>query len=464
MGLTPLHFFGAIFTLAGIVCIGVYSGKKVKNSADFSTGGKRSGSLMIVGVIVGTLVGGSSTIGTAQLAFTFGLSAWWFTLGGGIACLVLGIGFVKPLRAAGCDTIQQMISKEYGITAGTITAFLGTFGMLINIIAQLLSFNALVSSVAPIDPVICAIIGLILMLCYVIFGGIFGAGILGIVKMSLLYFMVIVCGVLVLSLAGGFPALFNALPRQQYFNLFARGIGIDSGAGLSLVFGMLSTQTYIQAVLSGRTDAAARKGALFSAFLIPPLGVGGILIGQYMFLTQPYLNPALAFPVFIIENMPPLIGGIVLATLLITVMGTGAGLALGFSTILTNNIYLTFFNKNGSDKKTLIVSRLLIVFALSVGVIITLANLESLIMAWGFLSMALRGAALFVPMCAALFLRSRVEKQYVILSSILGLTAVIVGQFTITGTFDPLFIGMGVSTATVLVGLLVSYCKRINRM
>jgi len=463
MILSPLHFIGAIFTLAVIIGIGVYSGKKVKNASDFSTGGKQAGSLLVMGAITGTLVGGSSTIGTAQLAFSFGLSAWWFTLGGGIACLVLGLGFVKPLRATGCETIQQMISKEYGASAGLVTAILGTLGMLINIISQLLSFNALAISIFPVDPIICALIGMAFMLCYVVFGGVLGAGMLGVVKLALLYFAVISSGALVLKLSGGFSSLFNALPHGQYFNLFARGIGVDAGAGLSLLLGVLSTQTYIQAILSGRSDSIARKGAFYSALIIPPVGAGGILIGQYMRLTNPDMNPALAFPQFIIEQLPPLFGGIILATLLIAVTGTGAGLALGFATTLTNNIYLKFINKQSSGKKTLFAMRIMIVFALGIAVIFTLGNLKSVILAWGFLSMALRGAVLFVPMCAALFLRSRVDKQYVIASSILGLVAVFAGRFTISGDIDPLFIGIGVSAATVLIGVLVKCYKQRSR-
>jgi len=453
--LGSLHFLGAIFTIAIIVGIGVYSGKRVKNAADFSTGGKKASSLIVTGAITGTLVGGSSTIGTAQLAFSFGLSAWWFTLGGGIACLLLGLVFVKPMRATGCDTIQQMISKEYGVTAGLVTAILGTLGMLINIISQLLSFNALAISIFPVDPVICALLGMALMLCYIIGGGVLGAGILGIVKLLLLYFAVISSGVLVLKLSGGISSLYRVLPQGQYFNLFARGVGTDSGAGLSLVLGVLSTQTYIQAVLSGRTDRIAQKGAFFSAMIIPPIGAGGILVGQYMRLTQPDMNPALAFPQFIIEQLPPLFGGIVLATLLIAVTGTGAGLALGFATTLTNNIYMKFFDKGSSGKKNLAVMRILIIFALVLAVFFTLGNLKSVILNWGFLSMALRGAVLFAPMCAALFLRSRVDKQYVIASSIFGLAAVIAGKFLIKGDIDPLFIGIGVSAAAILVGMLV---------
>ena len=45
-----------------------------------------------------------------------------------------------------------------------------------------------------------------------------------------------------------------------------------------LIFGVLTTQTYAQAVISCKSDACARKGAVMSAFLIPPIGIGGILV------------------------------------------------------------------------------------------------------------------------------------------------------------------------------------------
>jgi len=175
------------------------------------------------------------------------------------------------------------------------------------------------------------------------------------------------------------------------------------------------------------------------------------------------MNPALAFPQFIIEYLPPLLGGVALAALLITVTGTGAGLALGFGTIITNNIYLRFFNKERQDKKTLKAMRLLILFALLVAVVFTLGNLDSVIMNWGFLSMALRSSVLLVPMFAALFLRSRVEKQFVLASSVLGLAAVVLSTLTLSQKLDPVFLGISVSAATVLLGVLVNYIKRSYR-
>ena len=89
MHLGPLHVVGMLATIGLIVGIGVYSGRKVASAADFSSGGGKAGAWIVCGAIMGTLVSGQATIGTAQLAFSFGMSAWWFTLGSGIGCLIL---------------------------------------------------------------------------------------------------------------------------------------------------------------------------------------------------------------------------------------------------------------------------------------------------------------------------------------------------------------------------------------
>ncbi len=80
--LSSIHLLSMAAVLLLVTAVGIYSGRKIKSAADFATGGRSAGSLLVAATIMGTLVGGASTIGTAQLAFRYGFSAWWFTLGG----------------------------------------------------------------------------------------------------------------------------------------------------------------------------------------------------------------------------------------------------------------------------------------------------------------------------------------------------------------------------------------------
>ena len=56
MHLSALHVVGLVATILLIIGIGVYSGRKVKSAADFSSGGGKAGSWIVCGAIMGTLV------------------------------------------------------------------------------------------------------------------------------------------------------------------------------------------------------------------------------------------------------------------------------------------------------------------------------------------------------------------------------------------------------------------------
>ena len=92
--MSQMLYIGLAATLLIIVSLSIWTGTQAKKSTSNSTP-------VVAGVIMGTLVGGSSTVGTAQLAYQFGLSAWWYTLGAGISCLILALVYTKPLRRTG---------------------------------------------------------------------------------------------------------------------------------------------------------------------------------------------------------------------------------------------------------------------------------------------------------------------------------------------------------------------------
>ena len=65
--------FGLVIAVALTMFLAIYTGIK-GIGAHKNKGG--NGSPIVAGAIMGTLVGGSSTIGTAQLAYNWGFSAW----------------------------------------------------------------------------------------------------------------------------------------------------------------------------------------------------------------------------------------------------------------------------------------------------------------------------------------------------------------------------------------------------
>ena len=452
------HIIGIIITFLAIIGISFYSGRKVKSGSDFDSARGNASAGIVMGALLGTLVGGSSTVGTAQLAYTYGMSAWWFTLGGGIACLLLAIFFVKPIRASKAATLVGIISGTYGEKAGIAASILSSIGTFINILSQLIAATAIIEIILPnISPILSMAIAMILMIIYVVFGGMLSIGNVGLMKLILLFVAVIAGAGFVLYHSGGISLLWNNLDHDTYFNLFARGVGVDGGAGLSLILGVFSTQSYASALLMGKTDRAARRGAVLSAVLIPLIGIGGILIGQYMKVTEPNLVSAkMAFPQFITEHMPPVLAGVILATLIITVIGTGAGLSLGICTVINRDIVKKRTHKFDDPKKNLVFTRLLLIGILVLAAVLCICPIGDTILNFAFMSMGLRGAVIFVPLCCALWLRDRVDSRWILVSIIVSPIVVLVFGLLKILPFDALFVGVIFSLAACAAGLITA--------
>lgn len=458
MSLSIWHILGILLTLALMSAVGIYSGKKVSNAADFNSGGGETGAGIVAGTLLGTIVGGAATVGTAQLAFIYGMSAWWFTLGAGIGFLIMAFTFLKPMRAKDEATISAMVGKEFGKTTGLLASCLCLLGMFLSIISNHIAGAALVTSLVSVSNLVAGLVIVALMVFYVVFGGVWGTGLGGVVKTILLCVSAIAAGGYVL-LHTGDTGLFGvgALPTEPYANLFGRGFGIDVGACLSVIFGVLTTQTYVQAVLTGRNLKVARGGALIAAFITPLIGLGGVLIGLFMRLHHPEIEASEAFPLFILDYLPGVLGGVALAALLIAVLGTGAGLALGISTVINNDILSkipSVKKKMQNENTSLLVSRGIIVSVFLLALLISLGDLGNVILDYAFMSMGLRAGVLFLPLCCALWLPGKVKNTWVSLGIVLGPIGIFIGHFADL-PFDSLFIGMILAAICCFIGYKV---------
>ena len=454
-----MTIIGILLAVFGIVGLAIFTGAKKK-------AGKKEGINCVVaaGLIMGTLVGGSSTVGTAQLAYNYGMSAWWFTLGASIGCLVLALGFVKPMRAQGVPTLAGMISKEYGPKAGLAATILNSLGTFISILSNIIAASAVILVVWPTMGTAATIaLSALVMVLYVVFGGAKGAGIVGVLKLVLLYVSMIICGLLALNLIGGFDGLGSAIASikeetgRNFANLFCRGFGTDIGAGLSLVLGVLCTQTYAQAVISSKNDKHARLGALISTCMIPPIGIFGILVGLYMrTVTDPaafVAKTALTSFVLDYSGMPGLIAGIVLGTLFIASVGTGSGLALGIATVI---------NRELIQKKNLLpklsvdnMNKLLIVLVLALATALGCTPIGDTILRFAFMSMGLRGCTVFAPMVFLFWAKGKVSSNYAFGSIVAGcLVALILGVLDLV---EVIALPCDAVIPGIIVGLVVMF-------
>lgn len=420
--------------------IGFWSSRRVKDAYDYDMAGRAFGLPLIVGSLYGSFVGGTSLIGTSQLAFLSGVGAIWFTLGGAVGIAIMGY-IVPAIGSFKGETIPQLIEQGFGSKARAAVSIYMSLGILIQIIAQVLAAITLLVSLLPVSTNQGALIAVLLIFASVWSGGIWGTGLVGMFKTIL---MTIAFILMAFTVGNEFLQLeaVNALPAYPWFFPFPRGFFTDFGAGLAVCIGTISTQTYWQPLFASRSVFQARMGAFLSAGLIFFMGCTATLTGMTEHMANPGIPAISAMPSYIQRSYPDLLSGIILGGLLLSVVITGSGLTLGLTTVLSRDIYQNLVNSSCSETRLLWVSRLIVLLTLSAVLAAAFSSFNSMILQWAFFSMALRGVATLFPLLRQLFGWGPTPASLSLWGIYLApLVAIMAGLFS-NGKLDPLYTGL----------------------
>lgn len=442
--ISSVHIIMIVLTVALIIGIGIASGRSGKG---FATARGQAGPWIVAGAIIGTLVGGQATVGTAEMGYNYGFSGIWFTWGSALGCLLLYV-MTPRLRNTGCNTLLEIVGREFGKKAEVTGSLLSLFGMFFSIVAQQLACAALIRAVFPCSLLTALIAGTVLMLIYVVSGGMMGAGRGGIAKLVLLYAACVVSGAVVLWRSGGLQDFDNSL-----FNPFNRGLSTDLNSAISMILGVVATQSYAQAIWAGKSTAVARKGALLSALLIPPIGIACTLVGMYMHSAGNIEVASTAFPSFALQYLPHWLGGMVMGTLLITVVGGCTGIALGSSVIVVRDLF-----QRQLDHSTTMV-RVTLVVIMTLALIVSLSLTGTFINDLGFLSLGLRAASILIPMSCVFFIPGKVKSRYAIASMICSVVTMLAVNATGIAWLSPTLCGLAAGLVPIAAGAKLPHKK-----
>ena len=454
MELTAVHWTGLLLTFGLILGSGLWSARTIHSHENYSLGGRSFGIPMIAGAIAGTIIGGGATVGTAQMAWYSGLSAWWFTLGSGIGFIVMGLFYAGPLRRTGLETIPQYLSSHYGPSAEIAGSLISSFGSLFSAVSSTLPGIAVLSALFGLPPRISCLVLMLSVLAYICLGGMKGAGISGMIKLSILWSTLMFAGWNAGTALSSDPLFALRFPADHWLNLFGTGIQSSMNQLLSLIVSILCTQTYAQAIFSASDQKAASAGCFAAAALVIPVGLPSIAIGLFMHAFHPDITPIMSLPSYILMYLPPWMGGIALAGILLSLISSIAGLTLGISTMLTRDIIFRLFpEKSGGFLLT--ANRTAAGAVLFLCSLLALCYPESQVLFWNYLSMALRGGGIFIPFSMALFIPGRISGFWASVSMLVSTASAVFWEITVPLPVQPLFVGLAVSLLINGLGMIL---------
>lgn len=345
-----------------MILIGVLNRRRAQNADGFFVAGRSGSTFLITGSLIATIIGGSATVGVAGLGFSRGLTGVWWLLVGSIGLIVLGILFAGKLRHMALYTLPQLVEKQYGSTVAVVSSVLIVIAWLGVIAGQIVATGKIMSVMGLGTASLWMTIFAVIFIIYTLIGG-QHAGIRTDVIQAVIIFIGIFGAIfLVMEQIGGWAELTEALPADH----FKFPLNADFGGIELLSYLLLIGLTYVvgpdmySKLFSSRNSHVARKSAIIAALIIIPFAFGITIIGMGAAALFPKISPEQAFPTLILNQFPPLFGGLLLAALISATMSSADSCLISGSTILSINIAKAI-KPELSERSTLLIAKISVI-------------------------------------------------------------------------------------------------------
>ena len=368
-----------IIYMISMFLIGYLTNKyMIKSSTDYMLAGRRMGVLMIACSLSANNVGGGSTTGVAQKAFSgWGMSAAWYVLAAAVAMIPLSY-FAPKIRKTMAVTIPEVVNRRFGNFAGTFTAILNVLSLFCLTASQVLASASVISAITKIPLNVAILISGIIVITYTTFGGMLADAIADIVQFFIIFFGLLITLPFVINGAGGWSAISAALPPVE-LNAFKIGIPTILGLIFNYFCTFLSGPEMVSRFSSAEDEKTAQKASILSAIFMTLLAFIPTVIGLVALAKNPLLdggNGTTALMYATQSYAPQFVTGLVAAAIVAATMSSADSNLLCASTILVKDIYQKFFNPTIDDLKLIKVTRISNVVICLVSMAIALFNIS----------------------------------------------------------------------------------------
>jgi len=383
-------YIGLIAYIAVTFVAGIVTAKQgnTKSSKGFVVGKRNYGSIMTAFAMGTTLASGFAFIGMVGMGYTMGINAFWQTIFGTILEFLCWYLLAQKMRELSVKTDSitpiEAMSHLRGDPGNKIKIVGGLLIGVIMVFYLAGQFNggAIAAQAMNLNPAMVAAAIAVMSIIFIFMGGVHAAmwtnAIQGVIMIAAFFILVGVA----LGQVGGFSGLFSGLAVVD-----PKLIQWDSGKGagpatihiinywLGTAMGFLAQPQGVQKYLTLKDSHTARVSAALSCVFNIIRQMGPVIIGMCCRLIYPDIaNPSAGVPTLIVEFMPNVIGGIVMAGIFAAIMSTTEGLLLqGVAELNRNFLQLGILrNRQMSDKTANFVNKILTIALGIVGLLISL--------------------------------------------------------------------------------------------
>ncbi len=425
--------FLVIAYLLVTIGIGLMAAKRVKNSSDFAIAGRHLPMAMIVTTTFATWFGSETVLGIPAKFVNSGLhGVVEDPFGAGICLILVGLFFASKLYQMTLLTIADYYRERYGrfveivCTVIIMVSYLGWVSAQVSALG--LVFNVLTDGAISMPVGMC--MGVVSILAYTLFGGMWSVAITDFIQMIILVVGLSILAVFSSEQAGGADKVLALATSRDMFHFLPPPNWHDTlffiAAGVTIMLGSIPQQDVFQRVMSANSVKSATHGPVIGglcyilfAFVPMFLVVSALIIMPEQAEQLLQEDPQRILPTLVMQKMPFTMQVIFFGALLSAIKSTASATLLAPSVTFTENIWRQF-RPHMSDRQELKAMRVtVLVFSLLVlFYAVSMQGTSIYEMVSGAYQVPLVGA--FVPLLFGLYW-SRANTQGAVLSMVLGL-------------------------------------------
>ena len=415
------------------IAIGLMAAKRVQNSADFAIAGRHLPMAMIVTTTFATWFGSETVLGIPAKFVNGGLhGVVEDPFGAGFCLIFVGLFFAGKLYRMTLLTISDYFRERYGRTVEVVCSLIIMVSYLGWVSAQVtalgLVFNLLSDGVVSLE--LGMVIGVVSILAYTLFGGMWSVAITDFIQMIILVVGLSILAVFAAGQAGGADKVIELAISQDMFKFWPepnmKDILFFFASAITIMLGSIPQQDVFQRVMSANSIKAATHGPVIGgicyilfAFVPMFLVVSAMIIMPEQATALMADDPQKVLPTLVMTQMPFVMQVLFFGALLSAIKSCASATLLAPSVTFTENIWRQF-HPHQSDQQELRTMRVtVLVFSMLVlGYAIRMQGTSIYEMVSGAYQVPLVGA--FVPLTFGLYWK-RATTQGAIFALVLGL-------------------------------------------
>ena len=340
--------------------------RRVKTKADYLVAGRTLPAFVLIFTLLSSWIGSGSLLAGAENAYRHGFAALWLAAGGWAGLLL--IYFIAPrARKFAQFTIPDLLEARYGQTARVLGVIAVLFAYTAITSYQLIGGGDILHLVFP--AAISPELGKYIMTAFVI-------AFTAIAGMSSVAYMDVVIGLLatatmlvalpvLIHSAGGWSAVKHALPATHFEVLGDFSFLQAMELMLPTMLLMLGNQAMYQKFFSAKSEKDARVavvGWIIGTIILETVIVALAVVGSVLFPRgEVAQHPREIIAYTALHGLPAWLGALLMGAVFAKIMSTANNFLFSPATNLINDVFVRYIAPDASNKRILLVSRLVVV-------------------------------------------------------------------------------------------------------